>query len=80
MQKARCPRTLDPRRLPQVVNFLVVHLKETTRVISAMQKVVQDHPLKGFWLVSAAALMVAPFLTNDGVCLLFVQVPHQRTD
>jgi Na+/H+ antiporter NhaD/arsenite permease-like protein len=35
---------------------------------------VQRNPLKGFWLVSAASLLIAPFLTNDGVCLLFVQL------
>ena len=57
-----------------VVNHLVVHLKETKGIISMMQKHVQKDPLKGFWLVSAAAFLVAPFLTNDGVCLLFVQL------
>ena len=39
-----------------------------------MQYQVQSNPLKGFWLVSAAAFLVAPFLTNDGVCLLFVEL------
>lgn len=39
-----------------------------------MQLQVQCNPLKGFWLVSAAAFLVAPFLTNDGVCLLFVEL------
>ena len=39
-----------------------------------MQLQVQSNPLKGFWLVSAAAFLVAPFLTNDGVCLLFVEL------
>lgn len=39
-----------------------------------MQLQVQSSPLKGFWLVSAAAFLVAPFLTNDGVCLLFVEL------
>ena len=57
-----------------VVNHLVVHLKETKGIISMMQKHVQKDPLKGFWMVSGAAFVVAPFLTNDGVCLLFVQL------
>ena len=57
-----------------VVNHLVVHLKETKGIIASMQKQVQKDPLKGFWLVSGAAFIVAPFLTNDGVCLLFVQL------
>ena len=39
-----------------------------------MQLQVQSNPLKGFWLVSGAAFLVAPFLTNDGVCLLFVEL------
>lgn len=30
-------------------------------------------PLRGFWLVSFITFVVSPFLTNDGVCLLFVQ-------
>lgn len=48
--------------------------KETKEVIKYMQLQVQCNPLKGFWLVSAAAFLVAPFLTNDGVCLLFVEL------
>ena len=48
--------------------------KETKEVIKYMQYQVQSNPLKGFWLVSAAAFLVAPFLTNDGVCLLFVEL------
>lgn len=39
-----------------------------------MQIQVQQNPRKGFWLVSTAAFLVAPFLTNDGVCLLFVEL------
>ena len=39
-----------------------------------MQMQVQQNPRKGFWLVSTAAFLVAPFLTNDGVCLLFVEL------
>lgn len=35
---------------------------------------VKLNPLRGFWLISAAAFIVAPFLTNDGVCLLFVEI------
>lgn len=34
----------------------------------------QSNPLRGFWVVSAASLAIAPFLTNDGVCLLFVEI------
>jgi Na+/H+ antiporter NhaD/arsenite permease-like protein len=39
-----------------------------------MQDQVQSSPLKGFWLISAAAFFISPFLTNDGVCLLFVEL------
>lgn len=30
-------------------------------------------PVRGFWMVSLSAFVVSPFLTNDGVCLLFVE-------
>lgn len=57
-----------------IINHIIVHLKETKKVISSIQKIVQQNPIKGFWLVSFAAFIVAPFLTNDGVCLLFVSL------
>lgn len=56
-----------------VVNHIVVHLKETKRIIDYLQKMVKQHPVKGFWLIALAAFSVSPFLTNDGVCLLFVE-------
>ena len=55
-----------------IINHLVLHLKETKKAIRKVQKLVREHPLKGFWIVSASAFCASPFLTNDGVCLLFV--------
>lgn len=50
-----------------------VHQTETKRVIRYVQGKIQKDPVHGFWLVSISAFMVSPFLTNDGVCLLFVE-------
>lgn len=55
------------------INHLIVHLKETKKVIQYLQRIIQEHPERGFWMVSIAAMVVSPFLTNDGVCLLFVE-------
>jgi Na+/H+ antiporter NhaD/arsenite permease-like protein len=55
------------------INYLVVHLKETKRVILYLQNIIQLQPRHGFWMTSIASLVVSPFLTNDGVCLLFVE-------
>ena len=55
------------------INFIVVNLVETKRVILRMQVAIQENPEKGFWYVSLAAFVCAPFLTNDGVCLLMVE-------
>lgn len=52
---------------------LQVHQTETKRVIRYVQDRIQLDPVHGFWLVSFAAFIVSPFLTNDGVCLLFVE-------
>lgn len=56
-----------------VINHLVVHLKETKDVIDYMQQLVQSDPNRGLWVISFAAFIASPFLTNDGVCLLFVE-------
>lgn len=56
-----------------IINHLVVHLKETRGVIEYLQNLVKDDPTRGFWMVSLAAFLISPFLTNDGVCLLFVE-------
>lgn len=56
-----------------IINHIVIHLKETKRVISYFQEMIQDDPFKGYWMISFAAFIVSPFLTNDGVCLLFVE-------
>jgi hypothetical protein len=55
------------------INHIVVHLKETKAVISYLQELIRRQPRRGFWCVSFAAFIVSPFLTNDGVCLLFVE-------
>jgi Na+/H+ antiporter NhaD/arsenite permease-like protein len=51
----------------------VVNLAETKRVINSMQDSIKEYPERGFWYVSLAAFLCAPFLTNDGVCLLMVE-------
>lgn len=54
------------------INFIVVNLVETKALIARMQRAIQTNPERGFWYVSFAAFIAAPFLTNDGVCLLMV--------
>jgi Na+/H+ antiporter NhaD/arsenite permease-like protein len=56
-----------------VINHLIVHLKVTKDTIVYLQTVVQSNPVRGLWIISAAAFVISPFLTNDGVCLLFVE-------
>ncbi len=56
-----------------VVNHVVVHLRETRKVVSDLQQLARDSPRKGFWIISLVAFAASPFLTNDGVCLLFVE-------
>lgn len=56
-----------------VINHIVVHLKETKDVIDYLQRLVNEDPVRGLWVISLAAFMASPFLTNDGVCLLFVE-------
>lgn len=56
-----------------VVNFVVVHQRETKKAIFWIQNLIKNNPRKGFWTVSLLVFVTAPFLTNDGVCLLFVE-------
>ena len=55
------------------INFIMIHQKESKRVIRYVQSQIRENPKSGFWLVSFAAFIISPFLTNDGVCLLFVE-------
>ena len=55
-----------------IINHIMVHLKETKDFVLWVQQRIQAEPRKGFWLVALSAFFVSPFLTNDGVCLLFV--------
>ena len=55
------------------INFIIVHQRETKSLIDYVQNQIKDNPKKGYWLVSFSAFIVSPFLTNDGVCLLFVE-------
>ena len=55
------------------INFIVVHQKETKALILHVQEQINENPKKGFWMVSFAAFITSPFLTNDGICLLFVE-------
>jgi Na+/H+ antiporter NhaD/arsenite permease-like protein len=55
------------------INYIVVHQKETKNVVTYVQNRIKDSPKNGFWLVNSAAFLASPFLTNDGVCLLFVE-------
>jgi Na+/H+ antiporter NhaD/arsenite permease-like protein len=56
-----------------VINHIVIHLKETKRLIKYFQNLIKENPKQGFWMVSFISFIVSPFLTNDGVCLLFVE-------
>ncbi len=56
-----------------IINYIVIHQKETKLVILYTQNKIYESPKYGFWLVSFAAFATSPFLTNDGVCLLFVE-------
>jgi Na+/H+ antiporter NhaD/arsenite permease-like protein len=56
-----------------VINHIVVHLKETKRLIEWFQRLVKNDPIRGYWVISFGAFLLSPFLTNDGVCLLFVE-------
>lgn len=51
----------------------MVHQKESKAVIRYTQTIVKENPRMGFWMISGAAFLLSPFLTNDGVCLLFVE-------
>lgn len=55
------------------VNFIVVHQAETKRAIARIQQLIQINPRHGFWITSLVVFLTSPFLTNDGVCLLFVE-------
>lgn len=55
-----------------IINHIVVNLKETVDSTLWLQRKVQSNPRRGFWLVAWTSFFVSPFLTNDGVCLLFV--------
>lgn len=55
------------------INYIVVNQRETKDVVLYVQNKIKDTPNSGFWLVNLAAFLVSPFLTNDGVCLLFVE-------
>jgi Na+/H+ antiporter NhaD/arsenite permease-like protein len=55
------------------VNHLVVNQVETKYVIAKLRKFIKARPMQGFWVISFAAFIISPFLTNDGVCLLFVE-------
>lgn len=56
-----------------IINHIVIHLRETKNLIEYFQSIIHKSPQYGFWLLSFVAFIVSPFLTNDGVCLLFVE-------
>lgn len=56
------------------INHMIVHLDETRRVIQRFQRQILDNPERGFWILSLVVFVSSPFLTNDGVCLLFVDI------
>jgi Na+/H+ antiporter NhaD/arsenite permease-like protein len=55
------------------INYIMVNQKETKNVVDYVQDQIKNSPKNGFWLVNTSAFVVSPFLTNDGVCLLFVE-------
>jgi Na+/H+ antiporter NhaD/arsenite permease-like protein len=56
-----------------IINYVVIHLKEVKKTIQYFQHLIKIDAVKGFWMISIVAFLVSPFLTNDGVCLLFVE-------
>ena len=56
-----------------IINHIVIHLKETKKLIKYFQNLIKSNPIRGFWMVSLVAFLASPFLTNDGVCLLLVE-------
>ena len=51
-----------------IINYIVLHLKETQSTIKIIQNRMHANPVSGFWVVSFASLMVSPFLTNGTQC------------
>lgn len=56
-----------------IINHIIIHLRETKNLIEYFQSIIHHNPKYGFWLLSFVAFTISPFLTNDGVCLLFVE-------
>jgi Na+/H+ antiporter NhaD/arsenite permease-like protein len=54
------------------INYMLVRQPETIKLVKMIQDTINLKPRTGFWLVGLAAFIMSPFLTNDGVCLLFV--------
>ncbi len=52
---------------------MVINQSESKLALEWLKDYCQDNPEKGFVLISFAAFLFSPFLTNDGVCLLFVE-------
>eukprot|EP01038_Epipyxis_sp_PR26KG_P005437 gene5437-7530_t len=56
-----------------IINHIIVHLKETSKIVEQIKGIMKKDPKRGFWIVSLTSLIMSPFLTNDGVCLLLVE-------
>jgi hypothetical protein len=68
-----CSITLPLSPLPSTLYPLPSTLYPLQELIEYLQELVQKDPSRGFWIISFAAFIASPFLTNDGVCLLFVE-------
>jgi len=64
-----------------IINHIIVHLKETRATIRKVQVLIQENPLKGFWLTSFVAFAASPFLTDDvSICLNGICLRNRRRE
>lgn len=69
------------------VNHVLWNTEEIKRMVVYSKRLLIDNPVGGWWAISFAAFLASPILSNDGVCLLFVepildafgQLPHSHT-
>lgn len=67
-----------------LVNHVLWNIQEFRCMAVYSKRLLIDNPVGGWWALSLAAFLASPILSNDGVCLLFVepilnafkQLPH----
>jgi di/tricarboxylate transporter len=55
-----------------VINFIILKQSIIETNIKKMKRSIVKNDHVGFWIVSFVSFIVAPFVTNDGLCLLLV--------